>query len=430
MRTSVIYYGLVALASATFIGLTSVPASAQLPRINPGFNAFQPAINSTAFGNPNFRINPNLTLAQGAFNTAVMGQAFRQIPPFALGFNPFVSPLSVGSLSTSPFGAGLGAGYGTGYDASLSSGGYGGYNPYMPYYDPYGAALMGSADIINSQGRFAVSIEQSRITHEQVRQARIETRRKLFDEYKYERDNTPTAQELREKDQVTLYRRSITNPPVTEVLSGDSLNTLLDHLTKMQASGARGPSVPLDEATLKQVNVRPEGRTGNIGLLKYEGNLKWPQPLQAPEYDKERKRLEEFLPKAVQQASFQGVDPGTLSAIREDLEKLQERFSANVNDLGTGKYIEGKRFLNSLDEAVAALGQPDVTNYFNHKFEAKGKTVAELVNYLREKGLRFAPAVSGEEAAYRALLQAMVAYDASLTQVATKDAGDSSKAKD
>jgi hypothetical protein len=53
-----------------------------------------------------------------------------------------------------------------------------------------------------------------------------------------------------------------------------------------------------------------------------------------------------------------------------------------------------------------------------------------LVNYLREKGLRFAPAVSGEEAAYRSLLQAMVAYDATLTQVATKDAGDSGKAKD
>src|SRR5258708_3273023 len=112
MRTSVINHGLVALASATFIGLASVPASAQLPRINPAFNAFQPAINSTAFGNPNFRINPNLTLAQGAFNTAVRGQAFSQIPPWALGFNPFVSPLAVGSLSTSPFGAGLGAGYG------------------------------------------------------------------------------------------------------------------------------------------------------------------------------------------------------------------------------------------------------------------------------------------------------------------------------
>jgi hypothetical protein len=259
---------------------------------------------------------------------------------------------------------------------------------------------------------------------------RIETRRKLFDEYKYERENTPTSQELRERDQKTLYRRSITNPPTNEILSGDSLNTLLDHLTKMQGSGARGPSVPLEESTLRQVNVRPDGRSGNIGLLKNLGNVKWPQPLQAAEYDKERKRLEEYLPMVVKQASDQGVDPGTLNAVREDVEKLQDRFSGNVNDLGTGKYIEGKRFLNALDEAVQALGQQDATNYFNHKYEAKGKTVAELVNYMKEKGLRFAPSVAGEEAAYRGLHQAMVAYDSNLTQVATKEGGDLGKSKD
>jgi hypothetical protein len=83
-----------------------------------------------------------------------------------------------------------------------------------------------------------------------------------------------------------------------------------------------------------------------------------------------------------------------------------------------------------LEEAVSALGQPDVTNYFNHKFEAKGRTVAELVNYMKDKGLRFAPAVSGEEDSYRALHQAMMAYDASLDQITTKESRDTGKAKE
>jgi hypothetical protein len=136
------------------------------------------------------------------------------------------------------------------------------------------------------------------------------------------------------------------------------------------------------------------------------------------------------LPMVVKQASDQGVDAGTLKAIQVEVEKFQERLSSNVNDLGTGKYIEGKRFLNALDDAVQALGQQDATNYFNHKYEAKGKTVAEMVNYMKEKGLRFAPSVAGEEPAYRALHQAMVAYESNLTQVATKEEGDSGKPKD
>jgi hypothetical protein len=308
-----------------------------------------------------------------------------------------------------------------------------GNNPYMPYYDPYASALMGAADIINSQGKFLINNEQSWLMHEQQKQARIETRRKLFDESNYERENTPSAQDLRERDQKTLYRRSITNPPTNEILSGDSLNTLLDHLTKRQANGARGPSVPLEDTTLCLINVRPDGRSDNIGLLnKNHGLVNWPQPLRAREYEKERSRLDEFLPMIVKGASSDNgvVDPGTLNAIREDVEKLQERFLGNVNELSTGRYIEGKRFLNALDDAVQALGQQDAVNYFNNKYTAKGKTVAELVNHMKEKGLRFAPSVTGEESAYRALHQALVAYDANLTQVATKDGGDSSKPKD
>lgn len=394
MRTLAPRSGLVAMAWAAVIGLV-------------GFSGF--GLNSaSAQTNSNARVNPNLASVQNALNQALVNQA-------AL-VGTINNPLNNPNY----------------YSASLMNSGYGGYyNPYMPYYDPYGGALSGVADIVNAQGRFMINREQSVIYYELGRQAKIETRRKLFDELRYERENTPTVQELRELDQKTLYRRSVTNPPVSEIISGDSLNTLLDHLTKMQGTGARGPSVALDESTLKQVNVRPEGRTGNAGMLKTEGNIKWPLPLQGPEFEKERKRLEEFLPKAVQQARFQGVDAGTLAAIREDLEKLQERFSGNVNDLGTGKYIEGKRYLNSLDEAIQALSQPDATNYFNNKYQANGKTVSELVNYMKEKGLRFAPAVTGEEAAYRALHQAMVAYDATLTQVAAnKEGAEGGRVKD
>src|ERR1700682_5087682 len=43
--------------------------------------------------NPNFRISPWLTLQQAAFNTATIGRAYAQVPPYALGYNPYPSPI-------------------------------------------------------------------------------------------------------------------------------------------------------------------------------------------------------------------------------------------------------------------------------------------------------------------------------------------------
>ncbi len=65
---------------------------------------------------------------------------------------------------------------------------------------------------------------------------------------------------------------------------------------------------------------------------------------------------------------------------------------------------------------MRALGNPDVGDYFNQKFAAKGKTTAELVKYMSDKGLKFAPATPGDEAAYRAVHQALAIYDVSLSQ--------------
>ena len=53
---------------------------------------------------------------------------------------------------------------------------------------------------------------------------------------------------------------------------------------------------------------------------------------------------------------------------------------------------------------------------------AKGKTVPDLVSYMKNKGLSFAPAVAGQEPAYAALHQALAAYDlAAQNQVAAQE---------
>jgi hypothetical protein len=66
-----------AIRPATFVPASSVNFQSRR-------NLFNASIN------PNFLIAPGLTIGQAAFNTAVLGRAYQNVPPYALGFNPYL----------------------------------------------------------------------------------------------------------------------------------------------------------------------------------------------------------------------------------------------------------------------------------------------------------------------------------------------------
>jgi hypothetical protein len=379
-----------------------------------------------------------LTVRQAAYNIATLGQALSNVPPYALGFNPYprtvinrgipplANPFAGAAMYSNPLSSAYVNPYASlysnpyssmyanspGYDSSGYNPYYGGYN----YYDLYGGYLRGGADVINAQGRFLVNTQQAYLTREQVRSERIANRRKIFDEYLYEREKTPTAEEERQRHQLEQLNRSRNNPPVTEVWSGKALNDLLADLRKLPAKAPAGgqlvnlQQLPLDEDGLKHINVT-QG-TGNIGLLKNEGRLNWPVTLGGPEYKDQRERVSSLAQAAVRQAEFNGrVDPGTITQLSNDVEDLQRQLRKNSGDLPFALYTESKTFLSNLDDAVSALRQRDVGNYFTGKFALKAKTVPELVDQMTKQGLQFAPAVPGDEPSYVALHQALANYD-------------------
>jgi hypothetical protein len=92
----------------------------------------------------------------------------------------------------------------------------------------------------------------------------------------------------------------------------------------------------------------------------------------------------------------------------------------SVGEMSPTDYIGAQRYLTQLGQAVTALADPKVANYFNKNYSARGKNVAELVKFLSDNGLVFAPAVPGDEPAYRAMYDALAAYDAGMASVAQK----------
>src|SRR5205823_1635679 len=94
------------------------------------------------------------------------------------------------------------------------------------------------------------------------------------------------------------------------------------------------------------------------------------------------------------------------------LQALRTSLGKQINAIPPATYLEAQRFLDNFDAAVLGLKKGDVV--FNLDFQQKfvkddGKTVLELVDYMGKNGLRFAPAVGGDERAYRALQTALSA---------------------
>jgi len=267
------------------------------------------------------------------------------------------------------------------------------------------------ADLVNALTH-AYEMEMSRkLTYEQLKRERLETKRLLAEYERQERENTPSLEAQRQLAKIAELHRSL-DPPVYEIHSATALNVLLEDLQPFHYSNGKGPQVLLDEDWLGHFNViSTQDRSGNTGVLKNEGRLSWPSPLREAEYQVPRNALNVLAPQAIKQAVDGGVQPETLRDMREALGQLNGRLAANIKNLPPPRHIESKRYLGELNEAMKLLEKPHAGNYFNGKFSAQGKTVADLIRHMSKHGLRFAPAVAGDEAAYENLHRALAVYD-------------------
>jgi len=362
-------------------GLTRAGINLNQAVINPGMTGLVTAANQAAVT----PLGAQTALNQGAFNQAAN--------PYLAAASPYLNGLST-SYSNTPSSA---------YGNTSAS-------PYSSYYETeIGGYLRGSADIISSQGKWFEDVQQALNMKEHYKQERIATERKRVDEYLYEREKLPTVEDDRQRALGQLISRSLNNPPVAEIWSGHALNYVLTDIRKSQPKTGSRQIVSLDEDVVKHINLTPG--PGNPGLLKNDGRLRWPLALLSDDYKPQRELLNSLAREAVRQAINGRVDPGLAKDLNEALAGIHDKLTASVRDLAPNQYIEAGRFVGNFGEALKILVRPDAGDLFNQRFSVKGMNVADLIKYMTDKGLTFAPAVEGDESAYQALHRALVDYD-------------------
>jgi hypothetical protein len=293
---------------------------------------------------------------------------------------------------------------------------YSGYWGYWPYQDAYNGYLTGAAAVIDSQANFMVARSKAELIRQQARQAKIDTERKLYEEWKYKRNDQPTLEQLRRQAIDEAWQRAVYHPPLNDIWSADALNRILDHASRSVGQDTRGATIPLDGDLLKKINVST-GVPGSAGLLKDKGKLSWPDALRGADLTVERDRFSQLTEEAVRQATFNNkVDKGTLDAMQSTLATIELSLRARLTKCPSNDYLEARRYVDDLNQALRTLQRPDAADYLNGNYTAQGKDVGELIRHMTSRGLRFAPAVPGGEAAYNALYKAMVAYDLGLVR--------------
>jgi hypothetical protein len=288
-----------------------------------------------------------------------------------------------------------------------------------------GAYLSGGSDVINSQANFMIARQQARVIQQQAEQAKLDTKRKAFEQWQWEQSQAPTLGEIRQQTQAQALQLARTSPSLPDIWSGSTLNILLRAIQAQRAAeGISGPMVPLDPSVVQNINVTTGTTTttqGSIGMFRNGRQLDWPEALTADPFTKETEQIDKLTAEAMDQLKKDGkVNPGTVRAINTAIDTLRSTLRANIVEIPSNQYTRALVFVNSLRQGVAQMTSPGAANFVNGKWQAKGDTVGELVDNLTRQGLSFAPATPGHENAYNALYQALLAYDSGLGRLARR----------
>ncbi len=419
---------LVILGVSAVLGPWSAAAQAQVRSpLNPAgvgplapFGVGHPFANAAALGRNvlgnTFGLGAGLGYGSGLNNGLGYGSLIASNPNSPAGYAALLNGYGAGGygitgslLNSAAAGYGYGMGYGMGYGTQWMM------NPYEGY-------LTGAASVTRANAEYQLTIQQAKLVRQEAVRSAIQTRRAWIEEAEYERAHMPDPEKIRQEQLRRELDHARVSPPLTEVWSGHALNVLLRHLVNQFGQGVRvTEDVPLSEDALKSVNLTAGDSRANAGLLKDANGLQWPQPLQAAIFKDTRDDLNKNLRRAVQtvRSGNTTADPATLNDLDADLKKMHEILDANISAISPDHYIEAKRYLRQVGDAIAALKDRNATNIISGNWSiGKARTVAELVKQMADKGLMFAAATPGDESSYLSLYHSLAAFDARMARVA------------
>jgi hypothetical protein len=236
----------------------------------------------------------------------------------------------------------------------------------------------------------------------------------------------PTGEQIAENARRQALLAARNKPTDTAICSAAPLNLLLEDLEMLRGDGISLQNVSLSAETLAHINLTNQPNGPTPGLLRDAGKLNWPiawctDPLQTPSAST-RQRIDDNLTKAIAKAKDGHADGNLLLLLRSDITDLRNFLDRQISRMPSDNFIDAKRYLDELIDAVIVLGRDDAAKYLGSTFSVapdKVKTVTDLVAFMTDNHLTFAPTVTGDERAYHDLHKALAQCDGDAEAKAT-----------
>ncbi len=272
--------------------------------------------------------------------------------------------------------------------------------------------------MLDAYGNLGISQEQARIVREQANQAKLDTKVKTIDVMGYERAHKYWLTDEQVDLQAKQVQVAMNNPAIQEITSGRALNTLVNYLDRVMVLGGRGPTIPVSQDIVRQMNVNSGTNTGSTGLLKDLNNLQWPAATEGPD----QKQLDALLKQAAYDGTKGQIALANISKMNKAADAIQQQVRLNFfnNQIDGSDYLDANRCIDQVRGAIQALKQPNIASMLGGQVSCQGNTVDEVVQNMASKGLSFTYAQPGQESAYVAMHRAFVNFGLA---AATPDTG-------
>jgi hypothetical protein len=315
---------------------------------------------------------------------------------------------SVTSVPTTPAQQYTAPNYGGVRPAYVNPGYYYGGGPVV-VQDPISGYYNGVANVTAAMGQYGIDYQQSRLMQEDIERSKIQTRKQLIEQKMWEESIKPKSEDIRMQKMELDLRRALNAPPLSDIISGSALNILLQNIQDVQAKGGYGPVIPLDQETLDHLNLSATP-DANIALFKNGGKLKWPFVLRDTPFDANRTQMQDLVNRALKEVQDDELTPATVRGMKNTLAAFDKDLDKMAPEMSIADSIQARRYVDELKSSVKALEHPNANNYLTKKWSPQGRSVGDLVAYMTKNGLRYAPALQGEEGPYRAMHQGLVGY--------------------
>jgi hypothetical protein len=293
------------------------------------------------------------------------------------------------------------------------------FGPSYYYQDPVGSYLYGSSAVLGSAGQYQMNQQMAQIYHQLALQKQLETAKMVFELNKYIKENTKSfGQEEIEKAEKVLLR-ILKNATPGEIWNGKALNVLLKDLkTQQDLDKFSIKTTMIPEAVLRQMNVTiGDSDSAGLGILRDKGAFTWPLALLNEKLvpKEQRDAMSTQASILITKALNGTFDEKVYNDLKQNVDSVREKLVAKVLEIDGTPYIQAKRFLDSIDDALVTLqlkGPNLAVAYADYQHKIKGgMTIQDLVLYMKAKGMWFGPANAGDEASYEAVYSALANYD-------------------